>query len=160
MITLTLLSMTFSSFTTNPSSTGMEETAKQITRAFRNASARDYLALYPSLTDFYRLMESSDAYGDFLEDAKQEFADTYTHKLLPSVQESFETISEEGKEKGIDWSTVEFVRLSAPVLGDPRFTTVPVTIVMESKGLEFQLVIEKAIVVNGQLKVSQYLSLK
>jgi hypothetical protein len=138
----------------------MEDTAKQITLAFRHASARDYLALYPSLTDFYRLMESSKVYGDLLDDAKQEFADTYTHTLLPSVQESFEAVLQEGKEKGIDWSTVEFVRLSAPELEDSRFTTVPVTIIITSKGLEYQLTIEKAIIVNGQLKVSQYLTLK
>jgi len=149
--------MTSSSFTSRESSVGMEETAKQVTDAFRTGSARDYLTLYPSLSDFYKLMESSGAYGDFLEEAKQEFADTYAHKLLPAVRESFEAALQQGKEKGIDWNDIRFIRIETPEVPAASFSTIPATIVIEANDVEHRLVLEKAIVVNGKLKVSRYI---
>jgi hypothetical protein len=116
--------------------------------------------MFPSIEDFKEMMkESSEIYGSYLADAQREFAINYEYKLLPTVEHAFETLIDEGRSKGIDWNDIHYVGIEQKEQPNHRFTPIPVTLIISSKGVEHRIYIERALVVNGEWKVSQFIKL-
>jgi len=161
-VVLTLITMTMSSFThvaeprrVFPNGLSSEQMGMKALDALKQSSAVAYTALYPSLADLQGYMEqNAGVYGDLLPEAKQELARHYERQLLPAIQQSFENIRAAGRSRGIRWSTARYVRTECDTApGQPCAT---VTIVFSNAGKEYRLQIEKALVLNGELKLSQY----
>lgn len=137
-----------------------EQMAERVVSALRQSSAKEFVTLFPSLSDFTEIMkESSGVYGSYLEEAQREFSGNYERNLIPAVKHSFETLIKEGEDRGIEWSSVRYVGIEIGAHPQQRFSPVPVNIVVSSKGREHRIHIEKALVINGQWKVSQFVSL-
>lgn len=134
-----------------------EQMAERLVAALRQSSSKEFVSLFPTLSDFTAIMqESSEAYGSYLDDAKREFSSNYELYLIPEVKHSFETLIAEGEKRGIDWRSVRYVGIEIGAHSQQRFSPVPVTIVISSKGREHRIHIEKALVINGQWKVTQF----
>jgi len=160
----TLLSFTITSFTLNQYADRKsadvltsEQMAIEVIAAFRHMSAKTYTTLFPTLAEFQTLMdENAFVYGDFLREAKEEFAMQYHQQLVPSVVSAFEEIIKQGKEKGLDWSTIRYQGIEL----DKNAEKHPVlTIVFTANGTEHHLIIEKTLVFHDQWKVSQFIRL-
>ena len=167
IVTLATLSLFLTAFTTDTmvtekkkKITTSEQMAERIVSALQHSSAKEYSAMFPSLEDFNDMMrESSEIYGTYLADAQREFALNYEHKLIPTVEHAFEVLIDEGRSKGIDWNDIQFVNIEQKDQPRNRFSPIPVTIVFSSKGVEHRISIERALVINGQWKVSQFIKL-
>jgi len=164
-VVLTLITMTMSSFTriaesrrAFPNGLSSEQMGMKALDALKQSSAAAYTALYPSLAGLQRYMEqNAGVYGDMLPEAKREFTLQYERHLLPAVQQSFENIRSAGRSKGIRWSTAKYVRTECDAApGQPCAT---VTIIFSNAGREYRLRIEKALVIDGEWKLSQYATL-
>lgn len=164
---LTASSLFLSAYTTNTMVTEKkkrittsEQMAERIIVALQHTSAKEYASMFPSLDEFNDMMrESSELYGTYLADAQREFAINYEYKLMPTVEHAFDLIVDEGRSKGIDWSDIHFVSVEQKEQPTHRFSPVPVTILFTSKGVEHRIFIERALVINGQWKVSQFIKL-
>ena len=134
--------------------------AEHIVSALQHSSAKEYSTMFPSLEDFNDMMkESSEIYGTYLVDAQREFANNYEHKLIPTVEHAFELLIEEGRSKGIEWNNIRYIGTEQREQPQHKFSPVPVTIVFSSNGVEHKIYIERALVINGQWKVSQFIKL-
>lgn len=167
IIALAALSLILTAFMTNTMVTekkerisSSEQMAERVVASLQQSSAKEYAALFPSLSEFKEVMEeSSEIYGTYLNEAQREFASRYENKLLPAVKHSFDALVTEGKARGIDWSTVRYIGIELAEQPQERFSPVPVTIVISSHGIEHRIHIERALVINGQWKVSQFVKL-
>lgn len=135
-----------------------ERMANTVVTAFQHRSLQAYSSLFPSISSFYDMMEKYPAfYGDNLEAAKKDFEMHYTRKILPAMNQSFKSIVAQGNKAGIDWSTIKLVNVDfSPRHGDPSTTAI---ITFASNGKEYHLQFEKALLMNGEWKVSQYVTL-
>lgn len=134
--------------------------AEHVMTALKKSSSAEYVSLFPSLADFQDMMkQSSEIYGSYLPEAQREFATRYEDKLVPAVKESFEGLIREGKEKGIEWNRVKYIGTETGEQSRGRFAPVPVTIIFSANGVEHKIIIERALVIDGQWKVSQFLKL-
>ncbi|MBL7857388.1 MAG: hypothetical protein JNM57_06845 [Cyclobacteriaceae bacterium] len=165
-ILLSALSLTVSSFTVIPDFSGStstpssQEMAKKMLAAFQHSSQQEYTSLFPSLTEFHQFMvQQANIYGEFLNDAKRDFAADYQKKTLPALAEAFDRIADEGKKKGIDWNSIQFVQVEHEDIRDQQFSMAGFSIVFKSNEKEYRLVLEKALVMNGQWKVTQFIRL-
>ena len=164
IIALASLTIILTAFKTNTmitekikSTTSSEQMAERVVSALQQSSPEAYAALFPSLSDFKEIMkESAGIYGANLTEAQREFSNNYESNLIPAVKHSFEVLVQEGRKKGIDWSTVRYVGIELEEQPRQRFSPVPLNIVISSHGVEHRIHIEKALVINGQWKVSQY----
>ena len=167
IITLATLSLFLTAFTPNTmvtekkkKITTSEQMAEHIVSALQHSSAKEYSTMFPSLEDFNDMMkESSEIYGTYLADAQREFANNYEHKLIPTVEHAFELLIEEGRSKGIEWNNIRYIGTEQREQPQHKFSPVPVTIVFSSNGVEHKIYIERALVINGQWKVSQFIKL-
>jgi len=167
IIVLTVASLSLTAFKTNTMViekkkriTSSEQMAERIVTALQHSSAKEYAAMFPSLSDFKEMMkESSEIYGKYLAEAQREFSIKYETQLVPTVEHSFEELIDEGRAKGIDWSTIRFVGVESEEHPEHRYGPVPVTIVISSNGAEHRIHIERALVFHGQWKVSQFIKL-
>ncbi|HMG90946.1 MAG TPA: hypothetical protein VK589_12860 [Chryseolinea sp.] len=168
IFTLTALTLFLSAFTTNNSmvtekkkrATTSEQMAERIVSALQHASAKEYASMFPSLEDFNDMMkESSEIYGTYLADAQREFANSYEHKLIPTVEHAFELLIDEGRSKGIEWNNIRYIGTEQEEQPKHRFSPIPVTIVFSSNGVEHRIYVERALVINGQWNVSQFIKL-
>jgi hypothetical protein len=143
------------SFTTEM--TSAEKIGRKTLTALKHASHAEFVMLYPSLTDFYKMMDAeADVYGNTLDDAKNEFALTYARKIIPAMHESFDRILQEGTELGIDWSKAEFIRVEYNDGVPSKFGSATLSIVFSSDGEEHRIIVEKALIIDGQWRVSQH----
>lgn len=136
-----------------------EQMARKVVTALKKSSPEAYVALFPTLEEFHQVMdENAVVYGETLQAAKEDFAASYENKILPSLKESFAQIIRQGKEKGIDWNAISYVRIeySTP---QGNNSTAPFTIVFSSKGKEHRLQIENAFVLHDEWKVGQKVKL-
>jgi hypothetical protein len=164
-VVLTLITMTMSSFTrvaessrVLPNGLSSEQMGMRALDALKQSSATAYLALYPSLAEFQAYMDkNANVYGDMLPEAKSEFAIQYERNLLPAIKQSFENIRSEGRAKGIRWSNVKYIRTECDAAAG--HTCAIVKVVFSAAGKEYHLRIDKAIVLNGDWKLSQYAEL-
>ena len=167
IVTLATLSLFLTAFTPNTmvtekkkKITTSEQMAEHIVSALQHSSAKEYSTMFPSLEDFNDMMkESSEIYGTYLADAQREFANNYEHKLIPTVEHAFELLIEEGRSKGIEWNNIRYIGTEQRDQPQHKFSPVPVTIVFSSNGVEHKIYIERALVINGQWRVSQFIKL-
>ncbi len=166
--TLTALTLFLSAFTTNNTMvtekkkrvSTSEQMAERIVSALQHASAKEYASMFPSLEDFNDMMnESSEIYGTYLADAKRDFSNNYEQKLVPTVEHAFDLLIDEGRSKGIEWNNIQYIRTEQKEQPKHRFSPIPVTIVFSSNGTEHRIYVERALVINGQWKVSQFIKL-
>ncbi|MBA4055499.1 MAG: hypothetical protein C0490_12360 [Marivirga sp.] len=167
IIAIAALSLILTAFKTNTMElekkkriSSSEQMAERVVAALKESSADEYAELFPSLSEFKDMMkESSGIYGSHLNEAQLEFASNYENKLIPPVKRSFDELIWDGKNKGIDWSSARYVGIELGEQPQYRFSPVPVTIVISSNGKEHRIKIEKALVINGQWNVSQFVTL-
>ncbi len=134
-----------------------DQIGRKVLEAFQRGSNADYTLLYPSLQEFHLLMDQhASVYGNTLDDAKNEFALTYAKKIIPAMHDSFDRLLEEGKELGIDWQYTEFVRVEYNDFAPASFGAATLTIVFAANGEEHKIIVEKALIVNGRWRVSQF----
>ena len=137
-----------------------KEMAEEVITALQHMSSKEYIALFPTLQEFHQIMErSSLLYGESLSAAKQEFATTYESHLIAAVKESFDRIINEGNKKGIAWNTIRFERTESSEIVKQEFAQAQVAIVFTANGKTYRLSLEKALIINAQWKVSQFIKL-
>jgi hypothetical protein len=159
---LTSMIMTMTSFTSSPvlpkdAITSSEKLAEYVVAAFRANSPGQYAQLFPSLTEFHHLMERNGVvYGRFLDEAKKEFSMEYQQELLPELKDSFEKIIEEGRSRGIDWSSITLKKVE-PEITKGFLPTIPVTFSFTSNGKEYRLQIERVIMIGNEYRITQYI---
>ena len=164
IIILSALTMTLSSFKTLSPSENIakadiagERLASQVVTAFQHRSLQEYTTLFPSIEYFHGIMEKNSAlYGSNLEEAKEEFEQQYTTEVLPAMNQSFKAIIAQGIKAGIDWASIKLISVE---FDNENAVTTPATIKFSSKGKEYSLHFEKTLSINGEWKVSQYVSL-
>ncbi len=147
--------------TSRPSSAySSEEMAKQVITALQHVSAQEYIALFPRLDEFHQVMDKNSVlYGESLSAAKEEFDSTYKNDLIIAVKESFNRVIREGSEKGISWSTIVFERVESSESKEEQFGQGQVSIVFSANGTTHRLFVKKAVIMNAQWKVSQFIEL-
>lgn len=132
-----------------------EKMAKQLFAVLQHRSQKEAAELFPSLTDFYKMMEQNTGmYGDFLPEAKAAFEKNYKLTLMPAFQQAYDNMLLEAQYKGIDWSEAKLSEIK-----EESSTAHPVIINFSSKGSNYQLIVERTISVNGEWKPSQYMKL-
>src|SRR5690606_743828 len=133
--------------------------AEQVITALQNRSAEEYISMFPALREFHEIMEAnSDAYGESLSAARQEFATTYESRLMRDAKDAFGRVLDEGDKRGITWSTIRLERVDAPKV-TRQFAHAQVSIVFTANGQRHRLILEKALILNSQWKVSQFIKL-
>jgi hypothetical protein len=160
-IILTLLALLTTAASPHSSTTqnACEKTAQQIILAFRQTSPVAYVALFPSLAEFYDLMDANaHVYGETLGAAKEEFSERYKNDVLPLVEKAFAAIVQEGSKKGIDWSQINFERVECTTSGK-NLSAGSFTIVFSASGKEHRMKIGKAFVLHNEWKVSSEINL-
>jgi len=166
-IAILSIALILTAFTTNTMVTekkrrisSSEQMAERVVAALQQANSKEYMALFPTLSDFKEIMKANAGiYGSNLNEAQREFSNSYETKLLPAVKNSFAALVLEGREKGIDWSKVRYVGIELESQPQQHFSPVPVNIVISSRGIEHRIQIERALVINGEWKVSQFVKL-
>jgi hypothetical protein len=134
-----------------------EALAHKLTLALQFSSQESLNSLFPSLKEFHQLMdENKGFYGASLVDAKLDFAIEYRKTILPQISDSFDKIKEEGMKRGIDWKNIKPVRWESKPSNDGA---VIFTLTLSSNGKEFQVLVEKALLIKDQLFVSQFVKL-
>ena len=137
-----------------------EQMAKKVVAALQHMSPQEYIALFPRLEEFHHMMDKNfHFYGESLSAAKEEFAFTYRNDLIPAVKESFNRIIREGKENGILWNTIQLERIGSSEMTEQRFAQDNVTIDFIANGKKHTVILEKALLMNAEWKVSQYIKL-
>lgn len=161
-ILLTIIMMTIASFELHHSEIeAKEKIGLQVISALQRASADEFQALFPTLSDFHALMQrNSELYGKNFTEAAREFEDEFRRVVYPEFSGSFQRILEEGRRAGIDWRTIQFVAVESAVEPREEFSVVPITIVFQAQGKTHRLHVEKALMINGHWKISQYLRLE
>ncbi|MCU0399210.1 MAG: hypothetical protein MUC73_14050 [Cyclobacteriaceae bacterium] len=163
-LALSTLAIALSSFTNYNSSKMSDRSIDHFGRAtltaLQHASLSEYQVLFPALDEFYLIMEKqSGVYGSTLEDAKADFANTYQEKLMPELHESFKRVMKEGKDIGIDWKTVQFLRVENDEVESVDFNHATLRVVFSAQGVEHALVFRKALVINNQWKITPFADL-
>jgi hypothetical protein len=161
LLTVTAIVITITSFELYHSEIeAKEKMGLQVITALQRSSAHEFSALFPTLADFHELMvRHSELYGTNLAEAGREFEEEFEQVLRPAFKNSFETILAEGTKAGIDWRTAKFVSVEVPENIESEYSVVPMTITFTAQGKEHQLKIEKAFVMNGHWKISQFTTL-
>ncbi|MEJ0054180.1 MAG: hypothetical protein WDN75_00110 [Bacteroidota bacterium] len=133
-----------------------EQMVMRVVNALKQSSAFSYTELIPSISELHNLMkENSELYGPYLQEAGREMSNEYAHKFLPAVEEAFESVIEEGKRKGIDWSNIRFVNFE--YAASENEIPSDLTVVFLSNGKQYKVQIAKAFFVNGQFRVNQFI---
>lgn len=136
-----------------------EKLAKGVITALQHESAEEYFALFPTLQEFHQVMDdNADFYGKSLSEAKEEFAAVYERNLTRSVQESFDRIVRQGRNSGIVWNTIRFERIDNTGQTE-QFAQASLVISFTANGKQQRLILKKALILNSQWKVSQFIEL-
>ncbi len=146
--------LTLSSFSTdlNDNLRPAEVTARGLITALRQSSEAKFVALFPTLDEFLRQMDDNAAfYGPNLEFAKAEFTETYVDELLPAVRRAYASLIEEAEKRGINWSDVEIKEVNIDN---------GLRVSFDQDGKQFDLLIERSIMIDGRWKISQYLKIQ
>lgn len=137
-----------------------EELGKEVLESLRHQSVIKYAQLFPSLKEMHQLMEEhANIYQVFLNIAREDFAMTYQKKVIPEMEAAFNSILKKGNEKGIEWSSIEFIS-AIEEKGAENSRISSMNIVFSSKGTKYQLVLEKVLITDGQWKVTQFINFK
>jgi hypothetical protein len=146
-----LIAMTSLATVTDDRSAATQKLAEELKVALQQESPEKYMELFPSLQDFCSVMKKNEyVYGSYLKDAQEAFGMDYSSLLVPMVYQSFSSLLECGKAKGIHWPTVSiYPQQSMSKTGAITFDVI-------SNGKVYSLILEKPLWINGQLKVSQF----
>jgi len=146
-----------SSFTLKPFE-APEQMAQHVVSAFQHGAPQEFVTQFPTLKEFHRLMdENPGLYGDMLPEAKKEMTREYETELLPQATEAFQHMFLLGRKKGIDWNAIQYVRTEVGKVSESNTATLTITFTSNKK--EFRLIVENAMIINNEWKVSQYLHL-
>ena len=105
-------------------------------------------------------MKQNDAiYGPYSEEARYEFEVDYERYLVPKVKTAFASAISDGKQKGIDWSRVQFVRVDVTERPTNAVMLGEFIVVFSFEKKEYMLRVQDAFYINGQWKVTQFLTL-
>lgn len=138
----------------------VEQTARTIITAFQHNAPDEYALLFPTIAEFHELMKQNDrVYGPYSEEARYEFEVDYERYLLPKVKASFESVIADGKRKGIDWKRAQFVKVNVISQQSKAVTLGQVIVTFAVDNKEYTLHIDNAFYLNGQWKVTQFLTL-
>lgn len=161
-ILLTVIMVTVTSFGFYYSESDAKVTiGQQVITALQRSSAHEFSALFPTIADFNALMlRNAELYGENLSEAAREFEKEFELVLYPQFQRSFESILRQGKAAGIDWRTIELVSVEVPDAKNGEFTSGPMTITFNAQGTTHKLKVEKALLINGDWKLSQHMHLE
>jgi hypothetical protein len=155
-IVTVLIALTMTSFTipSTDRNTEVFKLAQELKFALQHESPEAYLELFPRVEEFYTIMEKNGKeYGPFLKEAQEAFGIEYTSMVVPVVYESFNRLLKEGKDRGINWSTVSVS--TKPV----NNKTGSLIFNLESNGKTYYLILEKPLWINDQWRVSQFVKL-
>lgn len=135
-----------------------EKFASEVIRSLQNTSREQFGALFPTLDEFYEVMElNKEFYGENFKAAKQEFTDDYNHRIAPGIVEAYESVQHKAAIAGIDWNKVSVVRVVVDEGGDLERRTM--SIYFSADGDVHNLTIDGAFKLNGQWKVSGNMTL-
>ena len=128
-------------------------TAQKIVTALQQSSVEEYQKLTPSIDELFAVMNKNAAlYGANLNEAKDELTSSYNTQVIPAIRrESFSRILTEG-ERGIDWTLTKFVSVEQNKKDQNSFI-----LIINSAGFDYRLQIENVMVVDGELRVSQFI---
>src|SRR5690349_43914 len=102
--------LTMSSFKKKPAEPA-DQMAQHVLTAFQHSSPQEFALQFPTLSEFHKFMdENATIYGDMLPEAKRAFAAEYESDLLPEAESAFQHILLQGKKKGIDWNSIQYLR--------------------------------------------------
>ncbi len=133
---------------------------EKVITSLQQSSFDQYELLFPSLLEFQQVMNgNSKFYGSYLSDAQKDFSIRYENELIPALKESYAKLEGEGKEKGIDWSSVKYIGTETSETTDANFGKASITIVFISNGKAYRIVIDNALKLNGQWRVGQQVRL-
>ena len=136
-----------------------EKIGLQVITALQRSSVHEFTALFPTLSDFHGLMlRNAEMYGVNLNEAAREFEKEFEEILFPEFKNSFERILNEGRSAGIDWRTIRFASVQVAEPADSSFSSAPMTISFTSNGEVYHLKVEKALMIDGEWKLSQHIS--
>ena len=137
---------------------GFNSTAVAMITSLQQSCSEKYVSLFPSLKELrQRANANSKTYGLNHKEAMEAYAKSYSQDLL-AVRNSFNELIQDGKNNGIDWRAVRFISYEyVPCTGKQNVGTF--SILFSSEGRLLRIQIEKAIVVNGNLRVSHHISL-
>lgn len=143
----------------SPYGAAPRQTGIRMVEALRANSAQAYLQEFPQLTELLAAMDQNKAlYGAYLDAAKQELAEQYVTDIVPAAQENFERLLQQGTARGLVWNEVEFVRWEISQRAQTRWDEIPFVLVVQCREREYRIAV-KAMVVQGQLRLSQHLAL-
>lgn len=156
---LTTVMVTITAFELYRSDTdATQEIGLKVIAALQRNSAHEFSALFPTLPDFHHVMEThAELYGTSIAEAARDFEREFDHVLHPEFKKSFENILREGRGKGIDWRTAQFVSAAVPEKIAGAFAAVPLTIHFTADGKPHRLTVEKALVINGRWRITQHM---
>ena len=128
-------------------------TAQKIVTALQQSSVEEYQKLTPSIDELFAVMNKNAAlYGANLNEAKDELTSSYNTQVIPAIRESFNRILTEGEQRGIDWTLTKFVAVEQNKKDQNSFI-----LIINSAGFDHRLQIENVMVVEGELRVSQFI---
>jgi hypothetical protein len=154
-----IILMTLPSFSTRPTTSDAraksgEELAILVISALRNESAQEFSSLFPPLQDLHLIMERTGSlYGSNLQEAKNEFTSVYHGQVVPAMNRSFLNLIEAGKASGVKWKSAEIKEVKVSENADG---TLSMIISFSSEEKIHQLYIEKVLVLDSFLAISQY----
>ena len=140
-----------------------EELGKGAIMALQQHSAEQYLHLGFSSDDFQTFMgQEAKAFNLDPQSYSKEAASNYENFFLPEMKKSFEKINQQGLALNIRWSDVKFINVEATANMDKEssIAITPLAINFSYLGKNAQLLIKKAIVINGKWMISQFAELK
>jgi len=165
-IIFSALALSISSFTSAPkaltelSINSSEQLGKKLLATLQQTSASAYVELFPALPEFHKIMNDNvPLYGKSLLEAKDEFTISYFGSLMPEIKKSFENLINEGVERGIDWKSINYVRVEQSKTFGTTFDSGALVIVFTAEGVEHRIFIENALVISGQWRVGKYVEL-
>lgn len=163
ILIFSLLMVVLCSFTT-PSTEpagNLEQRSRLALEALRHYSLRKYESLFPTMDDFTALMnQHAQLYGNNLAEARKDFIKIYKKKVIPALHHSFQELVNAGKEKGIDWGNVTFVRAESVKTDTLPVMQSDLRIVFSYNQQQFALRIKDALLINGKWYVTQFASLE
>ena len=161
-ILLSVLMITMTSFELRHSEIdSKQKLGLQMIDALRHPTSDAFSSAIPTLEEFHRLMDRNQSlYGENLQVAKSAFEQQYHGSLLPAIRRSFKDLISQGKKAGIDWNTIRLV--SVDIEEDPTadFDVLPLTIVFTSKKKQYRINIDRALVIEGRWRISQFIKLE
>ncbi len=140
-----------------------EQLGKGVITALQQHSQERYLELGLSFNDFQTFMEmEAKAYKMNPEKYKQETDKNYQDYFIPELKKSFELIDQQSRSLNIRWEDAKFISVetASDVNKEREITIAPIEINFSYHGKNAQLLIKKAIVMNGKWMISQFTELK